>query len=205
MSLHIIGFTGFKSSGKDTLARYLRNKHAEKYSDSVAIRLAFADILKDICANMFVFDRDLCESEDGKQTIIEPYGKTVREILQWFGTDIGQHAVDKFVGKSANLWINHVINQIYSIVKRYGKHRNILITITDMRFINEYECIKKVFPNLYVINVERFSFSKQQIASMHISETEHLMICADFVYKDDIMRLKHDNSVVSIDRILGNK
>jgi hypothetical protein len=179
MSLHIIGFTGFKSSGKDTLARYLRNKHAEKYADSVAIKLAFADVLKDICANMFVFNRDLCESEQGKQTIIEPYGKTVREILQWFGTSIGQNAVDKFVGRSMNLWINHVINQIYSIVERYGKHRNILITITDMRFINEYEHIKRVFPNLDVINVVRFSYSDAQIATMHISETEHLMIRVD--------------------------
>jgi dephospho-CoA kinase len=47
--INIIGITGKKFSGKDTLGDYFVNNHGY-------IRLAFADALKNACAEIFGFD-----------------------------------------------------------------------------------------------------------------------------------------------------
>ena len=87
----IIGISGKMGCGKSTFAKHLKDILGEDWKI-----MSFATLLKEECSQRFSFPLDWCFSEEGKQRIVEVdggfYGKsgdmTVRQILQWWGTDV---------------------------------------------------------------------------------------------------------------------
>jgi len=130
----IISVSGFIGSGKDTIADYLVTEFGFK-------RLSFAGTLKDAVAAIFGWDRDLIDGTTKESRVwrdqVDQWWSdrlgipnlTPRYILQHIGTDVFRnHFHDE-------MWIASAENQI--------RHSKDNIVITDARFDNEVQAIKR--------------------------------------------------------------
>lgn len=155
----ILGISGKAGSGKDTVADYLISMGI------MDKKHPFAKAVKDICGLMFnISEHDLYNNKDKTTDVIVtdnvisliPSLKnrkgtclSVRELLQYFGTDIAR----KFYKQ---VWISVLLNNI-------NKNENVVIS--DVRFKNEADAIKKAGGKL--IRLTRNPYNME-----HESETE---------------------------------
>ena len=131
----IIALTGCAGSGKDTTANYIIKNYDNWEKGS------FAGTLKDAVSAIFGWDRkmlagDTPEDREIRETKDEywsekfGYDVTPRIILQKFGTDCLRNYLHK------NIWVDSLEKKI--------KDTNKNIIITDCRFKNEIEMLKKL-------------------------------------------------------------
>lgn len=144
----IIGLIGEAFSGKDTVGSYLVEKY--KYT-----RIGFADALKEhIGKGIFkLFDEQLYG--DAKEILDPVYSITPREILQRAGMQIREIYPD--------IWVEIVMR---TIKMSFGKN----FVITDCRFVNEAEAIRKGGGTLW--KIERPGAGVKKGIIDHPSETE---------------------------------
>ena len=114
----LIGFAGKARSGKDTAGKYQGDKYR-------FVRYSFAQPLKDGAKAMFNLTDEQIEN---KEKVIEPWGRSPRELYQLLGTDVAR-SID------VRVWIK---NAEMFIKKRAG----LSVVITDVRFSNEAEWIR---------------------------------------------------------------
>lgn len=161
----IIGLTGKKFSGKDTVAEYLCKEWRYK-------QMSFADPLKDICKIIFEFTDEQLYG-DKKEDIDEFWKVTPRQVLQFVGTDLFRNNMGKLIdGIDNNIWTK-------VLEKKINIENNNLIVISDVRFINEAETIKKLGGILFKIN------RNTNNADSHISEIEMDSIKADIILENN--------------------
>jgi hypothetical protein len=150
----IIGFLGRKRNGKDTCADYL----VEKYD---CIKIAFADPIKEIIKILFNLSDEQLYG-DKKEEVDVNWGVSPRNIMQFIGTEIFRNKIgallpeikDDFWVKSFEAKIKHMDN-------------NKIILVSDVRFQNEVDVIKKL--GGIIIKVERPAMKMDYDA--HISES----------------------------------
>jgi hypothetical protein len=122
----IIGISGKLGVGKTTLAQYII---AMRKGWQIA---AFADLLKREAAEKFDFDVRLAYNPAGKATLIKlPTGesKTVRELLQWYGTDVVR-------AEDRDYWVRGMTRHLALAQDKIPG-----IVIDDVRFPNEANCV----------------------------------------------------------------
>jgi len=128
----IIGLTGRKRSGKDTVGKYM--------VDRGYTRVAFADALKNACREIFGFTDEQLNGDELKETVDDYWEHTPREILQTVGTELFRNTLPKFCNNISNdIWIRVVGKKINDLISQ-GQTK---IVITDVRFENEYRFIKQ--------------------------------------------------------------
>jgi len=145
----VIGFTGKAGCGKDTVAKYIQKKHN-------LTRVAFADTLKE----KVMIDFDLTPDHvygKLKEVVIPKYNKSPREIMQLVGSEWYRSIYQDY-------WIECLLKKIKNkdICTRYG------ITISDVRFPNEIEFIRKL--GGIVVLIERDNLEEIE-HNTHVSET----------------------------------
>lgn len=129
----IVGISGKIGSGKSTVAEIFKINNF--YLDS------FANSVKDVSNIIFGFNRTKLEGiskedriwrETPNQKYSDLLGKNFspRDSLILIGTNFGRNQIHK------DIWVETVFNRYY-----LSKNKNLLIT--DVRFPNEYESIKK--------------------------------------------------------------
>ena len=140
----IIGICGFIGSGKDTVADFLVNFHEFR-------RESFASTLKDSVAAVFGWDRTLLEGRTAEarewREQVDPWWAerldmptlTPRWVLQYWGTEVCRKSFHD------DIWIASLENKL-----RNSKDN---IVISDCRFPNEIEAIKKA--NGVIVWVQR--------------------------------------------------
>jgi len=129
----LIAIAGGMGSGKDTFGKMLQTHLGKDYE---IVKFAYA--VKQIAALILNVPVERFEDEDFKKCWLgeewenhtlpfeEPY--TVRKLLQRIGTEAGRHMLHP------NIWVNNVFN-------RFTNDSHWIIT--DLRFPNEFETIKK--------------------------------------------------------------
>lgn len=157
--------TGFRS-GKDTCADSIVgyiNKNKNNKNNIYITKISVGDPLKKICADLFGFDVSYCYNNKDKviSHISWPsgnkYGKSgsmnVREILQYFGTDVMR-------GFNPDFWVHKAKEEI-----EYGPCglKNLFI-IPDIRYPNELKLAD------YIIDIERPSLLANKVQG---NETTH--------------------------------
>lgn len=119
----IIGLVGKKQVGKDTVANYLVQHYG-------FLKHAFAAPLKDACKILFLLEPRQMNDNRLKEKKDLRWGKSPREIMQLVGTDLFRDHVD------VNFWVRHMEIWI-------DEHPNENIVVSDVRFQNEANLIKK--------------------------------------------------------------
>lgn len=139
MYTRVILVTGKIGSGKSTLGEWMCN-------NAGSTTLAFADKLKEIAAAIGGFPVQWAYDRVMKDNIV-PLAPplTVGRFLQILGTEIGRQI-------SSNIWARHLIHTIRSVS---DVDSDDLFVVTDCRFPNEVEEVKKEFPKTAVFHLTR--------------------------------------------------
>jgi hypothetical protein len=160
----IVGICGLEGSGKDTVANYLVD-HYDFY------RLSFGSVLKDVVSVLFDWDRkllegDTTESRSWRETV-DPWWSeklgipdfTPRKALQLIGTDtIRNHF-------HPDIWILAVERQLSKWPR---------VVISDCRFPNEIELIRKLGGSLWCIERDELPEWAMQYITQNISPPSHI-------------------------------
>lgn len=136
--------TGKAQSGKNKVSEIIKKNYQEKKLK--VISLAYASYLKEYIKNITNWDG----SEETKP----------REMLQQLGIELIKNKIKE------NLLIERIIDDI----KVYSYFFDIII-ITDARFIEEIEEIKKISNNTTVINIQGKANNLTETEKEHITET----------------------------------
>jgi hypothetical protein len=150
----VVAICGRRRAGKDTIAEYLVRHHGY-------VLCKIAAPLKEATCALFGMQSEQLEC-DKKDEVDERWGITPRQALQFLGTDVMQFKLPELLpGIGRSFWIQSFI------------HRNMQpghppLVVSDMRFIHEYEELKKQ-TDVFVIRVDR----PLRGARMHDRMDEH--------------------------------
>jgi hypothetical protein len=186
---YVVSFSGLIGSGKDAAAQYLINTHG-------FVRMSYATTLKDAVSVIFGWDRTLLdgltdESRVWREQIdlwwadrLNISHLTPRWVLQYIGTNVlRQHFHD-------DIWI--------ASMERKLQYMEAPVVITDARFANEIESVKKVggttvqilrlpLPHwyAYAINLDNASSVYLQEQNIHPSEYSHICLQYDHIIENN--------------------
>lgn len=156
---YVVGLSGYARSGKDTVAKILRDDHG--YTP-----IAYADLLRSCVealnpivgvddftnpkpkAIRYLDAKEAWGYEGAKES---PYGDEFRGVLQRMGTDVGRNLL------GGNIWVEATMNSLET-GQRY--------VVTDCRFPNEAQAVLN--KNGFMIRIKRPGFGP---ANDHLSET----------------------------------
>lgn len=180
----LIGVVGHAGHGKDSIGSVLEERYA-------FIRDAFARPLKDAARLLWLFSE---EQLYGKlKEVCDPrWGVSPREVLQFFGTEVGREMFPKLmpqIGK--HFWLEHFKIRYAELVRRQPAAR---VVVCDVRFPNEAQLIsslggilvKVIRPNhnaFHANNSSSAAVAGQKAA--HASETLIDEIVPDVVIVND--------------------
>jgi nucleoside-triphosphatase THEP1 len=148
----VIGISGKLGVGKSTIARHIVSK-----LDNWQIA-SFADLLKQEAAEQFGLDVRLAYTEQGKASIISlPDGsrKTLRELLQWYGTDVVR-------AKDRDYWVRSMTQHLDRVRSKVAG-----MIIDDVRFPNEANLVLR--RQGFLVRID--PYPGYALASDHASET----------------------------------
>ena len=170
----IVGITGKKFNGKDTLGNHLVSKYGY-------IRIAFADPLKEVLKTVFNFN-DAQLYGESKETIDEYWKVTPRTVMQYVGTDMFRNQMGKIIPNiGTNIWIEVIKRKILDIWKTNPTQK---IVLTDLRFPNEINLIKEL--GGIIIRVKRnIDKSEDEFVVIHESETYIDMFDVDYDFENN--------------------
>ena len=152
----IIGITGKKQHGKDTIGNYFVLNHGYQ-------RIAFADALKYMLAIGFGFSKDQLHGHLKEES--DPFWKvSPREVMQFVGTELFRENMSKL--------IPHVENDfwVWILKKKILSNPETKFVVTDIRFQNEMELIQELGGTTFCVS--RPTSSEHLNSSLHSSETQ---------------------------------
>ena len=146
--MKVICISGKAGSGKDTVARLVRQELTNFLGDGVAnvVIIHYADLLKFIAKEYFYWDGEKDE-----------YG---RDLLQKIGTNFVRAADENF-------WVDFVAR----FLKIFEPIWDVAV-IPDTRFANEIEVLSERGFNVYTIRVSRDDFSNKLTSEQRSHESE---------------------------------
>ena len=176
----IIGFVGYKRSGKDTAAACLKAMLPSKQYP-IVVRAGFADEVKAEIAEALGSTVEYIEANKTRPE--------VRKLLQWWGTDLRRE-------QDSNYWIKRLENKIAAIPTL--KDERHVFLVPDIRFHNEADWIRQ--QGGYLIKVNRAGLvnidthaSEANVSSIHC----HLHIHND----NTVLKLQHEMQWAWVDYI----
>lgn len=180
----ILGISGRKGSGKDTLADHLvQNRNAGKLSLADPIKLAAKD--------WYGFSDEVLWGASHLRDAIDPVtGLSARRVLEVIGTDICRQL-------HPDTWVNLTMRAANLVLQQ---NQRSLVVIPDVRFPNELRAIQKGGGKVVrIVRPDLPPFSP----SAHASETS--LPDSDYVYDAMILNnrgllefLQHGDHVVSL-------
>ena len=185
VAVMIIGISGKIGTGKTTLSNLLLER-LPGYE-----RVAFGDCLKEETAETFGFPLEWAYSERGKAQTVEfereriPYEMTVRELLQWYGTDVCRAA-------DPDYWIK-------AMADRIGDKTNVIID--DVRFPDEAEFVEA--RGGFLVRLGEYPGWKPGPHANHASETALDSYRFPLMIRPDYGKLEQQAADVIADLVLN--
>jgi hypothetical protein len=171
---HLVGITGEKFNGKDTIADYLCKKFGY-------CKYAFANPLKDICKIIFDLSDEQLHGNLKEVPDKRWFNLTPRQILQFVGTDLFRNNMSKLHPSFGNdIWIIVAKNKLKQLLV---SNPDTLIIISDVRFENEVNLIKEF--NGIVCRVKRPIKLTDNKKDLHESETGISNFTVDYEFIND--------------------
>ena len=176
----IIGLSGKKRSGKNTVAKLIATE-----TPSLCKEFAFADALKD----------EVAKACGVKRSFLEENKQNFRLILQGWGTDFRRDLNDK------QYWVKKLDSSLY---EQFQKNPDCIALITDVRFVDEAEYLRKC--GAVIVRVNRPTTSVDE----HSSETDLDSYKFDFVIDNsstlnnlaaDVRRLLHNLKIPTKNKV----
>jgi hypothetical protein len=134
-NVKIIAFSGKKQSGKSTSIEIVKHKLERLDNYIECLELDFSALLKSNILNFFCPVNWGLKDLNNNKDFMLPTGKTVRQQLQWLGTDIlRKEYEDCFV---------NAFKSVYERVK-VDFDCPAFILVSDVRFPNEVKCIQEL-------------------------------------------------------------
>lgn len=166
--LKVIGLSAKMGCGKTTLANLIMDMAPD---GGDVVHLAFGDQVKHETAEYFGFPLEWCYSQEGKRLKFMPPGgacivhglpaeMTVREAMQWYGTDF-RRAQDPLY------WIKAFQAQLITLQRKHGD-KSLSVVVDDVRFPDEADAC---LANGYCFRVEPFPGWQTGPHAGHVSET----------------------------------
>ena len=188
----IIAVCGYKRSGKDTIAKYLNKKYNYKH---LKITYKLKECLK------LLFDlRDHELETDKKEKINKKWNITPRKLMQFIGPEIFQYKIQEILPDiDKKFWIKTFLTD--SLVNNLRNKKDFHIVISDIRFIHEYEELKKLNIPISVIKVTNDNIMIDSNEELHISEREFIKIPYD---KEILNNSTFDDMYKKIDEYIIN-
>jgi hypothetical protein len=164
----LIGLCGLIGSGKGTVAEYLMEEH-------YFLGASFAEKLKDACACIFGWDRDMLEGDTPEsrrlREIVDPWWSerlgipnfSPRFALQYVGTEVMRDVLHP------DIWVLATERMLsYHLSLDFSEN----IVIADVRFPNEIDMIRRLGGQIWHIQrgILPDWFGKDNPAGIHESE-----------------------------------
>jgi hypothetical protein len=155
----LIGLTGKKGSGKDTIAIKLKEHGYVQY--------AFADPLKKGIQQLYNLSDEQLYDETAKEIEDPRWGVTPRQLFQIIGTEIFQNIIHQYLDLkiSPKQHWTFLFEEWYH--KKLQENPNIKVVVSDIRFPHELECIKALGGKIIKIVRPEFNHNLDK----HSSET----------------------------------
>lgn len=175
----IFGLCGNAGTGKDSATEYLKFC---PYIEGGVYKVALADPIREI-AKIFGFTTEQMSDRTLKETEDPFWGFSPRTFMQKVGTEMFRNCLRE------DIWIKLLERRITDI-KNCVDTRSVppqktvkptMIFVTDIRFPNEAEAIRKM--GGYVIKIQREGFSKSG-ENLHPSEKFIAEMKADYVIEN---------------------
>lgn len=148
--MSIIGISGKKQHGKDTIADYLVHNYMYR-------KMSFADPLKKVCSVIFGFTKEQMSDSKLKETPDARWKVSPRQALQFVGTDLFRNHFGALCpAVSEHIWVEAMRSRI---------DKRELTVIPDIRFKDELDLIHEL--GGIVVNVVRDSVES---TDKHVSE-----------------------------------
>lgn len=160
-SLIVLAFTGPKGSGKDAAASGVLDSLGVPYP---VCHLTFASPIKEMARA--ILDSDWLEKAELNKDLVDPViGASYRRILQTLGTEWGRDL-------NPDIWINLLTKKLeafhWSLLRSGQKG---ICLITDVRFSNELDALKKYRP--IVIRIDRPGYGWAHMS--RINKAQHYL------------------------------
>lgn len=161
-NLSIVGITGYKGSGKDTVGDTLTKKL--NY-----VKINFADSLKSVCKTIFCFSNEQLYGNDKEKTDLL-WNVTPRTIMQRVGTDLFRDRLGELVPEinSKEIWLKNLLIKVLNLQK-VRRSQPLKIVICDCRFQNEVDMIHALGGKVFL--VDRNELKPQNLSQVHQSES----------------------------------
>jgi hypothetical protein len=138
----VIGITGRKYSGKDTVGQIV-------VDDYGYTRIAFADPLKETCRLLFGFSNEQLHGSL-KEVVDDYWGTTPRSVLQFVGTDLFRNQLEKVMPDvGEHLWVAITKKKMHDL---WSIDPETKFVITDVRFNNEVAMVKLLNGVVWKVN-----------------------------------------------------
>jgi len=172
-SLHIVVIVGKKGSGKSTIAKHL----TQHYN---FVEYTYSHNIKKICEKLFGFTETQMDSQSEKSRRTD-IGVVPRDAFQKIGTEFGQKIIHEMFPTlklpTRTIWIYSMYRKIFNDIMTSvlcPVNGRISIVISDLRFIREYDELRKLeIEKLVLIEIKRDDVTCDDY-NCHISESEIL-------------------------------
>jgi hypothetical protein len=187
--MSIILLRGFSHSGKDYIGQILCETYEYK-------RFAFADSLKKIVAKEFGCPCEQLHTQEGKLLVCEkdPLKRTYRQIL--IDEALRLRNID------TGVFAKHCCTEIYDYKPEKVPKK---VVITDWRYPNEIEILKKSFPGYTItpVHIKREGQTKSPVDD--ISEHQLDDRCCDYQINNRLNETIFEEVKILIDFIAAKK
>ena len=164
----IIGISGGKRCGKDTISDYLvENYGFHKYT--------LADPIKDVCKRIFDFSDEQLFG-DLKDVIDEKWNTTPRKLFQTVGTELFQYDIHKYMENGEfnigrNIWVLKFKYWLEDLEKTtLSDIGDLRILVSDIRMPHEIEAIKELGGEIWEVTNNRINFGDTHRSENEINE-----------------------------------